>query len=434
VARLNEGAGLEHMKSITVGIPHVSIIAAAATIARYCSAVAMIILLVSGCASVPGRQVADAVRPEMVPNELHPDELLDVSIVVFDPGKLPDDEDERIGLSPEIRAAEARFVPTHLKYTMQQSGYWGTVRVIPRADVGSDVLVTGRIDYSDGESMVLTIEAYDSRGRQWFKKDYAETSKSHEHTGIEPQKTDVFQDLFTTIANDLVNARNQLRYDEIRNIKLIARQQFASSMAPEAFAGYLVKDDQGYWQLVRLPAENDPMMERIEAVRSRDDMLVDIINGHYDAYYRDLWQPYSEWRRSRRDEVAAMRKLEREALGRQLLGIAAIVGGIAIGMDSDNIDRSGVLTDVLILGGAAAVYSGFEKRKETEINKDVIAELGESFQSEASPLLLEVQGETIRLTGTAEERYGQWRKILREIHFQETGMTPVSQSEQVTPQ
>jgi hypothetical protein len=421
------------MKSITVHIPHFPAIDTAAALTRLISTVAMIMLLVSGCASVPGPQVADGVRPETVSRELHADELLDVSIVVFDPGELPADEDERIGLSPEIRAAEARFIPTHLKYTMQQSGYWGTVRVIPRADVGSDVLVTGRIDYSDGESMTLTIEAYDSRGRQWFKKDYAETSKSHEHTGIEPQKTDVFQDLFTTIANDLVDARNQLRYDEIRNIKLIARQQFASSMAPEAFTGYLAKDDQGYWQLVRLPAENDPMMERIEAVRSRDDMLVDIINGHYDAYYRDLWQPYSEWRRSRRDEVAAMRKLEREALGRQLLGIAAIVGGIAIGMDSDNIDSSGVLTDVLVIGGAAAIYSGFEKRGETEINKEVIAELGESFQSEASPLLLEVQGETIRLTGTAEERYGQWRKILRDIHFQETGMTPVSQSEQSTP-
>jgi hypothetical protein len=86
-----------------------------------------------------------------------------------------------------------------------------------------------------------------------------------------------------------------------------------------------------------------------------------------------------------------------------------------------------------VIGGAAAIYSGFEKRGETEINKEVIAELGESFQSEASPLLLEVQGETIRLTGTAEERYGQWRKILRDIHFQETGMTPVSQSEQSTP-
>ena len=50
---------------------------------------------------------------------------------------------------------------------------------------------------------------------------------------------------------------------------------------------------------------------------------------YYDIYYQDLWEPYSNWRRYRHEEVATLRKLERQALTRQILGVTAIVGAIA---------------------------------------------------------------------------------------------------------
>jgi hypothetical protein len=386
---------------------------------------AILLIMFGGCATVPGPQVAEEVRPLVAEQELDDSELLNVSIRIFDPGELPTGEDERRGLSPEIREAEARFIPVHLKYTMQRSGYWGMVRVVPDDDLGAEVLVKGKIDYSDGESAVLTVEVYDARGKQWFSRQYAETSLLEEHDGIEPEKLDIFQDLFTSIANDLVEARNQLTSKELATIRQVAEIQFAESMAPEAFSGYLEKDVDGYWQVARLPALDDPMLERLRAVRTRDEMLIDAINGYYDVYYRDLWQPYSDWRKFRRDEVATMRELEREALTRQLLGVAAIVGAIALGAgsDSDTRIRTDTLRDVMIMGGAASVYSGYQKSQEAEMNKEAITELGASFQSEAEPLVIEVQGETIRLSGSAEEQYARWRSMLREIYARETGLT-----------
>lgn len=385
------------------------------------------LFLAGGCARVPGNQVADGVAPMMVERELDSSELLDVSIKVLDSGTLPESKEDRRGLSPEIRAAESRFFPIHLKYTMEGTGYWGTVRVVPDEDNGTDLLVRGRIDYSDGESCAVTIEALDACNRLWFRKTYAETARPQEREGTEPEEKDIFQDLFNTIANDLAVFRSELSMAQVAEIRQVAELRYASSMAPEAFSGYLGQEPSGRLFVRRLPSRGDPMLERVRKLRIRDDMLVDAINGFYDSYYQDLWEPYNDWRKFRGEEVSAMRELERQALTRQVLGIAAIVGAIAIGASGDDNTRvqTSTLRDVMVMGGAAAIYSGYEKGKEAEINRDAIEELGTSFQAEAKPLVVEVDGETIRLTGSAEQQYSRWRGLLRTIYARETGLSPV---------
>lgn len=382
-------------------------------------------LFLCSCApTVPGRQVPDQVAPMISPRELSEQELLNVSIKVFDPGTLPEGSEDKLGLSPEIREAEARFVPVHLKYTMQRSGYWGTVRVVPNDDNASEVLVRGKIEYSDGESAVLTVEAIDSRDILWFRKTYAETARAVEHNGTEPEKNDIFQDLFNTIANDLAAYRNSLHPAEIREIQRIAEIRYGAEMIPDAYGKYLSRDHGGKINLIHFPAQDDPMIERVKKIKTRDDMLVDAINGYYDAYYRDLWEPYINWRKFRTEEVVAMRQLEREALTQQVLGVAAIVGAIALGAasDSETRVRTSTLQDVMVAGGAYAIYSGMEKNEETTINKEAIEELGVSFSSEAEPLTIEVEGETVRLTGSAEQQYARWRQLLKQIYARETGL------------
>jgi hypothetical protein len=386
----------------------------------------IVLLLLTGCGpTVPGSQVADRVAPLMVQRELSEKELLNVSIVIFDPGSLPADPDRRKGLSPEIREAEARFVPVHLKYTMQRTGYWGVVRVVPNEDNGSEVLVRGRIEYSDGESAALTVEAVDSRNVLWFSRTYAETTRPGDRGATEPEKTDIFQDLFNTVANDLVIHRSRLRTEEIEEIRQVAELRFAAEMVPDVYARYLAVDNQGRYSITHLPSPDDPMMERVKNIRTRDEMLVDAINGYYETYYRDLWLPYANWRKFRTDEVTVMRQLEREALTRQVLGVASIVGAIALGASGDRETRlrTGTLQDVMLAGGAYAIYSGVQKGKESEINKEAIEELGNSFTSEAEPLVMEVEGETIRLTGSAEQQYERWRNLLKELYARETGLT-----------
>ncbi len=88
---------------------------------------------------------------------------------MFDPGKLPEDEDEddRRGLSEEIRKAEARYMPIHLKYTMQRTGYWGNVRVVPGENEGSEIQIEGKILESNGEEIKVAIRVSDATNKLW---------------------------------------------------------------------------------------------------------------------------------------------------------------------------------------------------------------------------------------------------------------------------
>ena len=376
------------------------------------------LLILSGCATLR-HEVADGVRPIVATQELDSSELLDVAIVVFDSKKLTDKEVNKLGLSEEIRQAEQRYIPIHLKYTMQRTGLWGAVRVIP-AESDTHIQLNGIITHSDGERLSLDIEAYDSRGVQWFEKSYSEVLTPAEYRGLSPGDKDPFQDLYNTIANDLAEYRNQLSVDDVREIQQISELRVAQDMAEDAFAGYLSRDKDGLYSLVRLPVEDDPMLRRVRAVQVRDDMLVDTINSYYEVYYNDLWQPYGDWRKLYSEELVALKEVEKQALTRQLFGLVAIAGGVLLSTNN-SVSGSG-LPGVIIAGGAAAIYSGFQKREETKIHKDVIEELNMSFSSEAEPLVVEVVGETVRLTGSAEEQYRKWREMLRNIYAAETGL------------
>ena len=108
-------------------------------------------------------------------------QLLDVWIELFDPGKLPDDEDEAMGLSMDIREAEARYMPEQLRVAMEATGYWGAVRVVPQDTEGSELLVRGTILVSNGEELELEITALDATGREWFRRNYEEEVEADEY-------------------------------------------------------------------------------------------------------------------------------------------------------------------------------------------------------------------------------------------------------------
>ena len=395
--------------------------------------VSIIILIIinislTACSSIPnvydfGKTVPDEVLPIMADHEFMDKELLDVSIKLFDPGKLPEDNEEKRGLSKEIRNSEARYIPIHLKYTMQRTGYWGNVRVVPDENEGSEILVAGTIEDSNGESIELKIKVVDARNKLWFEKTYKETVKIDERHRTEVQKEDTFQNLYNKISNDIIEYRQELSAKEIQRIKQISELRFAKYMAPETFSSYLKTNKKGEIQLNRLPSVDDLMLKRVKSIKARDELLIDTLNNYYDIYYSDMWDSYDNWRKFRSEEMQSMREINTKALTRKLIGAAAIIGAIALGAssNSDVRERTGVLRSVMIAGGGYALYSGFQTSKETEINKEAIEELGASFSTEVEPMIIEVKGKTMKLTGSADQQYAKWRSLLKEIYLRETG-------------
>jgi hypothetical protein len=379
--------------------------------------------VVQGCSTLgPTRDVDDVVPLDKTVVELPEDQLLDVWVELFEPGELPEDEDDAMGLSMDIREAEARYLPEQLRATMESSGYWGAVRLVPRNTAGSELLVSGTILESDGESLVLEISAQDATGKEWFKRTYSEEIEYTQYRQRGQDEIDPFQPLYNTIANDLAELRAKLEPHETMGIRRVASMRFASDLAPDAFGGYL-KADGDRFDLVRLPAVDDPMYRRVQAIRDRDFLLIDTLNGHFDNFAREMEQPYTEWRKARSQEAAALRKLERDALQRKLLGVAAIIGAIALEATGNGSGASSsVLRDSLVLGGAYAFKTGMDKSSETSIHRDAIVELDESFSIEARPMVVEVEGETHELTGSAEMQYVKWRALLKRIYESETGL------------
>jgi len=382
------------------------------------------LLLLSACSTtVSRRNVEGWVPVDQTEAEIPENRLLNASIEVFDPGVLPEDEKDANGLSMEIRKAEARYMPELLRTTMEKSGYWGAVRVVPDEITGGELLVSGTILESNGNQLDLEITARDASGRQWFNKEYRDGVEADFYQRNWNNYTvDAFQPTYNTIANDLAKFLKTLTTDEITAIRRVAELRFATDIAPDAFGTYLQHSEKGEYSIVHLPSYDDPMYGRVRAIRERDLLMIDTLNGHFDNFHREMREPYTEWRKARSDEVEKQRELERAALNRTLLGVAAIVGAVFVetagGGYSPGTD---VLGDVLVLGGAAAIKSGMDKRSEAKIHRDSIEELGMSFSSEAEPLVLEVEGKTIELTGSAEAQYEQWRALIGQIYSAETG-------------
>ena len=298
---------------------------------RYLLPVCMVLTLLGGCSALgPTHDVKGPVPLNKAITEIPENQLLDVWVELFNPGKLPEDEDEAMGLSMDIREAEARYMPEQLRTTMENTGHWGAVRVVPQNTTGGELLVQGEIIKSDGEQLVLRIRASDASGHEWFNRTYEEEIMEGLYKARSlirnPPTREVFQSLYNTIANDLAEFRHTLSARDIATIRQIAELRFAADLSPEAFAGDLQVDEKGRYTVMHLPATNDPMYQRILAIRDRDFLLIDTLNGHINNFCRDMETPYNEWRRARGEEAAALRKVESDAMKPKLLGVAAFVG------------------------------------------------------------------------------------------------------------
>lgn len=368
-----------------------------------------------GCAANKKISPTDIVNAQA---DIPEQELLDVGVQIFDPGEISS-EPEDTGILPEIRKTESRFFANHLKNTLQKTGQWGAVRVIPSESDVIDVHVNGEIVESNGDVLVLKIKASDATGKIWFERTYEAEADGNSYKEIKKVEKDAFQDLYNTVANDLVRARKELPSSERRKIRIVSQLKFASDLAPDAFGDYLRKSDDGLYTINHLPAANDALMNRVLNVREREYMLVDTINGYYDQFYYDIWESYENWRKSHREELLAMRKVEASARNRYMLGAAAIAGAIALEVLSSG--RTSTARNVMVLGGAAAIKSGFDRSADAKIHEEAIREMDDSFEAEVAPMVLDIEGHTVELTGSAEEQYQAWRQLIREIYITETG-------------
>ena len=383
----------------------------------------LVCIAVQGCTV---NEVITAEETELIVAEETSDEsmLLDIGVVEFADGVPEKNDPGDSGIYEEIRGAEARYLPYHLKTTLQGTGHWGAVRVIPSREAFTDVIVSGRIEKSDGEFVTLSVTVHDAMGQHWYTKEYDAQTGVSSYSERRDKRQDPYQKVFNDIANDLHAYAKALPPKDVARIRQVSELQFFADMSPVAFGEHLSTDEDGIVTIQRLPAENDPSVMRLRQIRERDRLVVDTLNEHYANFYYGIAIPYHAWRKTSREEAINYRQVKRSATLQTLMGVAVLAGSLAMDTDSSSsstrrMQRS--LQSIGISQGIDQIFAGFSRRSEASLHVEAIRELSESFGSEAAPMVIDVEGQTRRLTGTAAAQYESWRRLLREIYEAETG-------------
>ena len=381
---------------------------------RFLLSVCLLLPLLMGCVSetVKSTSVPTLETPDQLTSEA---ELLDVGVVILDPG-ISAVEDEEL-VYPEVRKAEATFMATELAEVLTEQGGWGAVRVVPDDRQFSDLLVRGTILVSDGESLQLKIRVSDARGTVWLDKRYQGVTSRYAYEQGTRVKQDPFLAVYRMIANDMLAIFDRVPSADRVTIRRVAEMRFARDFASGAFADYLEEDDAGQISLRRLPAEDDPMLNRVRGLRQRHYVFVDTLQGHYNGFAEEMYTPYQEWRRASYEETIALRELEAESQREMIAGGAAILAGIVAQTSGSQTTRSAGAVGVI--GGGALLKSGLEKRAESNIHSLALEELGQSLDAEITPRVIELEDRTVRLTGNVEDQYDQWRELLADIYAAE---------------
>jgi len=348
------------------------------------------------------------------------DELLDIGIAIFQPG-LDDMPRNREELTfSDVRMAETYFTSYELANALQNSGNWGVVRVVPGDLSSSDLAITGTILQSDGETMRLHINIKDSTGVTWIDKEYEEVVSKFSYDPRMRRSEDAFQGLFNKIANDLYTFKeSNIEREDTQRIRIVSQIQFARSFAPQVFDSYLEESRNGTLQLARLPAENDPILNRIEDIRERDFLYVDALQDYYSNFVRQMQVPYTEFRRMSYEEVMKMDRLAADARRNMIMGVAAIIGGLAA--TQSNNASAYWSSPVILASGGWLIKDAFAKGDERQMHVEALAELGNSLEMEIAPQTIELEERTITLSGSVEAQYEQWRELLADIYANEVG-------------
>ena len=326
------------------------------------------------------------------------EEALDVGLLIFDPG-IPADESthSKLGIFPRIRNAEAKYMPVTLRGVLMNTGHWGAVRVLPEALESSELLVTGTILHSDGQRLALQIEARDASGALWLDKAYVGTTEPSDYPVRVPG--DPFLDVYQQIASDLLFARRQKSPKEVSQLREIALLLYARGLAPEVFASYLARTPQDEIALVRLPAEGDPMIARVDRLRNQEYLFIDTVDEQYARLSEEMAPTYNLWRQYSAEQALYRAEYEERVSSRGSQGRR---------------------------GSFAALDQTYNAYKWSKIHVQDLDELALGFNNEVDPTVMEVSGTVFRLSGSLDAQYTEWRDILQRIFALETGLTPAS--------
>ena len=352
---------------------------------------------------------------------------IDIIIPVFDPG-LPDDPDDYDDdVWPELRRAEANRFAYKLKEALENTGQFGAVRITPDSTATGDLYILGRIEESNGEEVEIDIEVVDIGGRTWFSENYEHEVTEAFYQDLRNDGQDAYEPLFTEVAIDIVEELDNYDDKELEDLHFLADMRFGANFSDIAFNQYIQERGTTY-SLIRKPSKEDPMLQRVQAIRVRDQLFIDGVQENYTAFSQQMDESYLMWQEQSLFEIQAQRAADQSTIGNAVGGVLfiglAVLSAVA-GANSDSVGSTSAGATGAILGGmmgASLLANSFKTSDEAEVHREALNELGQSVNMEFAPQVIAFEKQSVELHGDAKEQFGQWRDFLQRIYAEE--MTP----------
>jgi hypothetical protein len=384
---------------------------------RRCPALPVICALVvfaCGCAvHIPAASPWNAL--ETGPVLADESQLLDVGVIQFsgnENGRDGKDQD-----TAGITRAETRYMPVMLQYTLQQTGHWGAVNVLPEENRTYDVNVSGRIIDSSPHTLDLEITASDASGREWYTRRYTEHVGENVYGDDILGVNDPFQGLYNRIANDLHEWRGrEIPSADVVRIREMSALQFGRAFLPGHYARFIAVNRKGISSVTGLPAADDPFNTRMMAARQRDRAFHELLQQHYLDYAAELADPYFQYRRAAFRELSDLREQQTDARNQMLAGALWVGIGVATA-DVDSL-LSTTASTAMILKGGGDLIAGISAFPDESV---FMQEINESFANDEAVETVGLDDSVVILSGSVEQMYSEWRSILAGMLAEEAG-------------
>ncbi|MCS5550689.1 MAG: hypothetical protein NZ811_04120 [Gammaproteobacteria bacterium] len=399
------------------------------TKARAYMAILSVIALLNACATTSGGGYVVGPRDDAgkqitgTPKTI-PSTQLSVLIPVFDPN-IPDNSDDykEKGIWPELRRAEANRFSVQLRDAIADTAAFGAVRVSPDNTATAHLYVHGKIIKSNGEDISISVSVTDISGKRLLKKTYKHRVREYALNDPRNLGADIYIPVFAKAANDIAKLSKRLKSNKIAQLNGIEEMRFAESFSPDYFSQYIKSSRSGKTKLLGFPSDDDSMLQRVRALRVRDQMFIDNIQIDYDGFRNKMNADYMLWQRQAYTESKAARKAAAEASAKMFIGILSVATAASLASDSNY--RSSAYNDGVVglaVAGVATIASGVQDSKQAKAHRESLSEMGRSLNIQLAPKVMEMEDRTVELTGTASEQYSTWREFLHEIY--ETEKTP----------
>lgn len=353
---------------------------------------------------------------------------LDVAVPIFDPG-IPVDKRGNVDdaavaeqdIWPQVRRLEANRFAIDTKKALAATKAFGAISVTPDASVSADVYVLGKINYSDTETIIVSVRVMDATNDIWGEKTFEHRVGEAFYRDVLRKDQNPYAPVFNDIAAYVYDLLIKKSEKAKQNIQQVSDLRYAAMYSPEAFSPYVVSkrksftSSQQIYQLTGAPSGQDPMLQRVQLLQTKDEQFVDQLQDSYEAFYAQTDEAYRKYQRETLPVAADIRKKKAERTAQQLVAAGAAVLGVMIAKNSNS--TAGEVG--VIAAGATAVYSlskAIETNRQLSSQRDVLSEMGQNLDIKVTPQVVELNDQTIELKGTAGEQYTQLRQRLLEIY------------------